>query len=98
MQSERRPFSYVAGAAWTIAVILLLDLLLRVTEHFRPGAHEDLVNVSVSTAAAYLVIALLMIRLYQPMTELRDVFALQSVPADLVLWGALLGGSLFPVL
>jgi membrane protease YdiL (CAAX protease family) len=101
---QRRRLTAAGAAAWTIAVAVLLELAISVTEAARPGAFTDLVNITACHMLSYSVVVLVMLRVYEPETSVRDVVALRS-PGQSALaavamlgLGAVIGACVYPAL
>ena len=95
---ERRPLTFVAAAAWTVGMLLFLQVAVSVTEAVRPGALGDLVNVTFCHVLAYSTVTFAMLRVHAPETRVRRVVGFRAVPIlALVLAGAV-GAGVYPAL
>jgi membrane protease YdiL (CAAX protease family) len=93
-----RPISFIAAAAWTIAVGLLVQLAIQITDSARPGAAVDMVNLTACILLAYSTLIFAMLRVYAPHASVREVLGVRwaspiatflSVAAGVVLIPAL---------
>lgn len=95
---ERRPLSFLGAAAWTIGVVLLLDVAVSVTEALRPGAITDLVSVTACHVLSYSIVVFAMLRVYAPETPVRRVVALRTTPPLWTVLAGAIGAGVYPAL
>jgi membrane protease YdiL (CAAX protease family) len=93
-----RPISFVAAAAWTIGVVLLLVLALTITESARPGASLDVVNLTACIVLTYSVTLFAMLRVYAPTASVREVLGVRASSPLATLLAAASGVALCPAL
>src|SRR6476660_6982223 len=96
--SGRRPISFLVGAGWAISATLLLDVAVALTEYARPGALQDLVSLTACHLLTYSIVGFVMLRLYEPDTELRQVLAVRPAPILAFPLAAVIGAGVYPVL
>jgi membrane protease YdiL (CAAX protease family) len=91
-----RPMTFLAAAAWSIALGLGTSVILEITESARPGAAADLVNITICRVVSFSVFLFVMLRFYAPHSSIRDVLGVREVSP---LAGALaiaVGALLYP--
>lgn len=88
--------SLLAAGAWTIAVTLLTRAAVHLTELARPGAQDDLVNVTVCHALGFFVVVFAIVRIYAPETRLRASLGLRTVSPVHVVLSVIAGAGLYP--
>ncbi len=96
--SGRRPISFVAGAGWAISATLLLDVAVAITEYARPGALRDLVSLTGCHVLTYSMIFFMMLRVYEPDADVRQVLALRPAPLAVFPLAAAIGAGVYPAL
>ena len=94
----RRPISFLAGAGWAISATLLLDVAVAVTELARPGALQDLVSLTGCHVLTYSLVAFLMLRIYEPDADIRQVLAVRPAPALAFPLCVAIGAGVYPIL
>ncbi|MGO8992608.1 MAG: type II CAAX prenyl endopeptidase Rce1 family protein [Polyangiaceae bacterium] len=94
-RSARR-MTFLAGAAWSIALGLAWNVLMEITESARPGASADLVNITACKVLASSVFLFLMLRVYAPQSSIRDVLGVRDVSVLAVTLAAAVGALLYP--
>jgi uncharacterized protein len=95
-ESAERPLSFLAAAAWTLIVALLLGVMIAIIDAVHPGAFVDVVTVATCKLLAYSVVLFGILRIHEPESSIRKVLALRRPPAIMVLLGALVGAGLSP--
>jgi membrane protease YdiL (CAAX protease family) len=95
---ERRPISFLAAAAWTIGLVMLVSVAVGVTEAARPGAIGDLVNYTACHVLAYSLVLFVMLRVYAPASPMRNALAMRPVSPLHVILSLIVGGALEPAL
>ncbi len=93
-----RPISFLAAAAWTIAIGLILPLAISITEGARPGAAVDSVNLTACIVLAYSVLVFGILRVYAPHASVRDVLGVRPASPVASLLAILAGAALIPAL
>lgn len=94
--AEQRPLSFVAAAAWTLGMVLVVEVAGSVTELARPGAGLDLVSVTMCHVLGYSAVVLAMLRVYAPDARVRDVLAFRPAPLAYLVFAVVIGASLYP--
>jgi uncharacterized protein len=95
-EATERPLSFLAAAAWTLLVAIVLGLMLSVIDAVHPGAFGDVVTIAACKLLAYSVALFAVLRVHEPESSIRHVLALRRPPAIMVLLGALVGAGLSP--
>lgn len=98
VHAGRRPISFLAGAGWAISAVLVLDVVVAMTESVRPGALEDLVSLTACHLLTYSMIVFLILRLYEPDTEVLEVLGVRRAPLWAFPLAAVIGAGVYPVL
>lgn len=94
----RRPISFFAGASWSIALTLVLQLLVKLTDDARPGAADDLVSYTACDLLAVSLVLFAMVRVYAPTLPLRRVLAVRRVSPIHVILSAVAGAGIAPAM
>lgn len=94
--AAERPLSFLAAAAWTLIVAILVNAMLSVIESAHPGAFTDVVTFATCRLLAYSVVLFGILRVHQPESSIRKVLALRRPPAIMLLLGAMVGAGLAP--
>jgi len=95
-ESASRPLSFLAAAAWTLVVAILLGLMIAVIDAVHPGAFVDVVTVATCKLLAYTLVLFAILRVHEPDSSIRRVLALRRPPAIMVILGAVVGAALSP--
>lgn len=95
-EREPRAMSFLAAAAWTIALVLSMGVLVQITEAVRPGAQNDAVNFVACKLLAYSVLLFVMVRAYAPTSPMRVALGFRSVSPMHVVLAAVAGAALAP--
>jgi membrane protease YdiL (CAAX protease family) len=74
-----RPISFLGAAFWTFAIGFLVAIAVQVTNDARPGASDDLVNITACCVLAYSVLLFAMLRVYAPEVSVREVLGVRPV-------------------
>lgn len=90
--------SFAGAAGWTAVIVLLVGAVIEATEAYRPGANEDLVNVTLCLALVHAGAWFVLLRLYRPDDRLRDALGARPANPALVPFFAVLGAGLYPLL
>ncbi|MCL2724181.1 MAG: CPBP family intramembrane metalloprotease [Polyangiaceae bacterium] len=93
---EARPLSFLGAAGFSLAVVLLLQLSLSITEAAHPGAVTDLVSVGTCNLLAHAIALFAIMRFYEPSGSIRNVLALRRAPLFALLLAAVVGAGLAP--
>jgi membrane protease YdiL (CAAX protease family) len=72
-----RPFSFLAGAAWTLASAVFVSGLISLIDSVHPGAFVDVVTVATCKVLACSLVLFALLRVYQPDASIRRVLALR---------------------
>lgn len=88
--------SFLAAAGWALAVEVLFEIALAVTEGARPGALGDTVSVTACKLLAYSVVLFAILRVHEPESRIRQVVALRRPPILVALLSGLVGAGLAP--
>ena len=91
-----RPMTFLAAAAWSIALGLGTSVVLELTESARPGAAADLVNFTVCRVVAFSVFLFVMLRIYAPQSSIRDVLGVRAVSPLAAVLAIALGALVAP--
>jgi len=91
-----RPLSFLAAAAWTLLVAVLLGVMIAIIDVLHPGALIDVVTVATCKLLAYSVVLFALLRIHEPESSIRKVLALRRPPAIMVLLGAMVGAGISP--
>jgi membrane protease YdiL (CAAX protease family) len=92
-----RPLTPLLAALWTMALWLVEETALGITEGVRPGAGHDLVNVGACTALATSVVLFAMVRVHARDVSLRATLGIRGIaPLQFVLAVAA-GAGLYPL-
>jgi membrane protease YdiL (CAAX protease family) len=83
--------SYGTAIAWTAAVTVLLQVVLKLTALVRPSAQTDVVNLGASEALAFMIGILVVVRLYAPEASFRQAVGLRRTSPGLLVLGLALG-------
>lgn len=94
----RKPISFLGGAGWSIALWLGVAMAVQITDEARPGARGDLVSVTACHLLVHLVLVLVIVRVYEAETPLREVLALRPVPWAVWPLAAIAGAGCYPTL
>ncbi|HSO33878.1 MAG TPA: CPBP family glutamic-type intramembrane protease [Labilithrix sp.] len=95
-EPAERPLSFLAAAAWTLMVAVLLGVMIAIIDAVHPGAFVDVVTVATCKLLAYSLVLFALLRVHEPESSIRQVLALRRPPAILVLLGAAVGAGLSP--
>ncbi len=95
-ESADRPLSFLAAAAWTLIVAILVGVMLSVIDAAHPGAFNDVVTIATCKLLAYSVVLFGILRIHEPETSIRHVLAMRRPPTIMILLGALVGAGLSP--
>jgi uncharacterized protein len=95
-ESAERPLSFLAAAAWTLLVAILLGGMIAIVDAFHPGAFVDVVTVATCKLLACSLVLFAILRVHQPESSIRKVLALRRTPAIMILLGSLVGAGLSP--
>jgi membrane protease YdiL (CAAX protease family) len=95
-EPAERQLSFLAAAAWTLCVAILMGVMIAVLDAVHPGAFVDVVTVTACKLLAYSVVLFAILRVHAPEASIRKVLALRRPPAILVLLGAVVGVGLAP--
>jgi hypothetical protein len=98
VSASGRPMSFLAAAAWTIGIGLSARIAVEVTAGARPGAEDDLVNLTACYVLACSALLFGMLRLYSPHASLRDVLGMRATSPSGVLLSIAGGVVLYPAL
>lgn len=89
--------SFLTAAVWSIAATTLFRLVVLLAFAARPEADIDIVTGVACQAIAYLGTLYVFVRVYEPKTPLREIFAFRRADASLCAIAALAGVALqFP--
>jgi membrane protease YdiL (CAAX protease family) len=92
-----RPMSPLVAALWTIALFLVEQLCVGVTESARPGAQTDWVNIGACQVLATSIVIFAIVRVHARDSSLRVTLGVRPpAPLHLILAVAA-GAGLFPV-
>ncbi len=96
MDEERpdRPLTFLGGALWTLAAVLVAQLVLSVIEGAHPGASKDLVSLTTCQILAQSIIVFAIMRLHEPDGSIRALFATKRPSILSLPLAALVGGGL----
>jgi hypothetical protein len=90
--------SPLVAALWTIALTLLIQVSVGVTDAARPGAQWDIVNLAACELLATSLVVFAMVRVHAREISLRTTLGLRSIaPLHFVL-AAAAGAGLYPLL
>jgi len=93
-----RPLTPLVAALWTVALTLVFWIVGGVTEAVRPGAENDIVNVTACQVLATSMVVFAMVRVHARDASLRMTLGVRPIaPLHLVLAIAA-GAGLFPLL
>ena len=95
-ETADRPLSFLAAAAWTLLVAVLLGVMIGIIDGVRPGALIDVVTVATCKLLAYSVVLFALLRVHEPDTSIRKVLALRRPPAIMVLLALFVGAGISP--
>lgn len=95
-EAATRPLSFVAAAAWTLSVAILLGAMIAIVDAVHPGAFVDVVTVATCKLLATLLVFFALLRVHEPESSIRRVLALRRPPIIMVLLGGLVGAGLSP--
>src|SRR5580700_9559428 len=88
--------TFLAAAAWSIALGLGTSVVLELTESARPGAAADLVNFTVCRVVAFSVFLFVMLRIYAPQSSIRAILGVRAVSPFAAVLALALGVLLAP--
>lgn len=94
--SADRPLSFLAAAAWTLTVAILLGVMIAIIDAVHPGALIDVVTVATCKLLAYSVVLFALLRVHEPESSIRKVLALRRPPTIVVLLAAVVGAGISP--
>lgn len=95
---ERRPFAFMLGAGYTVALVLTMGLALAVTQAIRAESERDLVTITACYTLAHFAVLFVAIRVHEPESSLRAVMGLRRVGVVAAISAVALGAGLYPAL
>jgi membrane protease YdiL (CAAX protease family) len=96
-QARVRPMSPLFAALWTVALFLLEQTCVSVTESVRPGAQTDLVNLGACQVLATSIILFAMVRVHARDVSLRWTLGMRAPSALHVPLAVAAGAGLYPL-
>jgi membrane protease YdiL (CAAX protease family) len=96
--ASNRPMSPLIAALWTIALWLLGNVCVALTEAARPGALSDIVSLGTCEVLATSLVAFAMVRVHARDASLRATFGLRPLSLLHVALSVAAGAGLCPVL
>jgi membrane protease YdiL (CAAX protease family) len=93
-----RPMTPLAAALWTVALWLLENVCVQVTEAARPGALSDIVNLGACQVLATSLVVFVMVRVHARETSLRVTLGVAPLAPLHALLAIAAGAGLYPLL
>lgn len=93
-----RALTPLGAALWTIALTMLVQVAIAVTEAARPGAQTDIVNLAACQVLATSLVVFAMVRVHAREASLRATLGIRPIAPLHVLLSVAAGAGLFPLL
>jgi membrane protease YdiL (CAAX protease family) len=92
-----RPLTPLVAALWTLALVLLTNLIAGVTQSARPGAESDVVNLAACEVLGTSLIVFFAVRWHARDASLRQMLAFRPIAPLHALLSIAAGAGLFPL-
>jgi membrane protease YdiL (CAAX protease family) len=95
--ASERPMTPLMAALWTIALFIVEQLCVSVTESARPGAQTDLVNLGACQVLATSIVIFAIVRVHARDASLRATLGVRPPEPLHVILAAAAGAGLYPL-